>query len=749
MKELFIIHHKDKKPLYALTILFVFVNLFWAFYTDNTWDDDCPARFQNTVHALTDPHQFVSLWNRPLFIALFVFPAQLGSWTIPILQTLFSIIAGYSLYQVAKNQQLRFAYLAFPLLAFQPFVFGVSRYAMTEPLAITLICLSLFFQTKKKWNAFAICGALLPLARMELVIFFPFYAIALINAKKYLSILILGIPSLLWALAGGLLNNNLLWIIDETIGKEKKENRYGHQEWDTYLSRYAYVVGPVLMLFSFLGSFKAWKSKFLRVYTLFPFLLGFLVYTLFSWKLNMGNAAGFLRNIIPLSPFLSLICLAGITSWFAFGSKRNQKLKDCPNLKKVQATQWLKKAKSFNSKINIGKYYGLIFLIIAVCFIYFFYSNKLELHHKISKNTSDLSIFYAASILFVFSILILFLNRRILNYVFPIVIFLTLSSYTLIVEHPLANSNPERQLVSNFAKIYNNTYFKDRITHVNHPWFLWSTGRYRYDSQMKIMKKDSLKKAGVGTLALLETHYSNRLGGDVNQTFLHKQKEWIEIARYTTPKQNFILSAYEKVNGVDEYEKVHFKFIEATDSSNPTSFYCLGNTYLTKLKNLEKAYNAFGKSVQIDSTYAEGFLGLGKTMILKRNYKSAILFFNKGLENSPKNFTILLQKGIAQINMKHFNAAIKTFKKASKINSKDHNVWFYTGLAYEGQKKINEALKAYEQALKRKPTFAEAWQNVSIIQYGQKDKKSACENIKKAYKYGSTSAKRLIPQICK
>ena len=195
------------------------------------------------------------------------------------------------------------------------------------------------------------------------------------------------------------------------------------------------------MLFSILGSFKAWKSKFLRVYTLFPFLLGFLVYTLFSWKLNMGNAAGFLRNIIPLSPFLSLICLAGITSWFAFGSKRNQKLKDCPSLKKVQVAQWLKKAKSFNSKINIGKYYGLIFLIIAVYFIYVFYSNKLELHHKISKSIHDLSIFYAASILFVFSISVLFLKRKISNYVFPIIIFLTLSSYTLIIEHPLANSN--------------------------------------------------------------------------------------------------------------------------------------------------------------------------------------------------------------------------------------------------------------------------------------------------------------------
>ena len=749
MKELFIIHQRDKKPIYTITVLFVFVNLLWAFYTDNTWDDDCPTRFQNTLHALSDPNQFVSLWNRPLFIVLFVFPVQLGSWTIPVLQTLFSIVAGFSLYQVAKSQHLRFAYLAFPLLALQPFVFGVSRYAMTEPLAITLICLSLFFQTKKKWNAFAICGALLPLARLELVIFFPFYAIALFNAKKYLSILILGIPSLLWALAGGLLNNNLLWIIDETLGEEKKENRYGHQKWDTYLSRYAYVVGPVLMLFSILGSFKVWKSKFLRFYTLFPFLLGFFIYTLFSWKLNMGNAAGFLRNIIPLSPFLSLICLAGITSWFAFGSKRTQKLKSCPNLKKGKATQWVKKAKSFNSKINSGKYYGFIFLTIAVYFIYIFYSNKLELHHKISKNTRDLFLFYTSSILFVFSLTVFFLKRKTLNHLFPTGVLIILFSYTLIIEHPFANSNQERQLVSNFAKLYNNTYFKERTTHVNHPWFLWSSGRSRYDSQVKTMKKDSLKNANIGTLALLETHYSNRLGGDVDQTFLYKEKDWIEIARYITPKRNFILSTYEKVNGVDDYEKVHFKFIEATDSLNPTSFYCLGNTYLTKLKNLEKAYNAFGQSVRLDSTYSEGFLGLGQTMVQKRNFKSAVNFFNKGLEISPKHFNILLQKGVAQINMKQYNAAIKTLKKATKVNKKDHRSWFYIGLAHQSQKKLNDALKAYEESLKRKPTFAEAWQNVSIIQHSQKNKKSACENIKKASKYGSASAKRLIPQICK
>ena len=161
-------------PLLIITLTFIFVNLFWAFYSDNTWDDDCPARYQNTLHAFNDPSQFIKLWNRPLFVIIFSLPVQLGAWTIPILQTIFSIVGGFSLYHVAKHFKFRFAFLAFPLLALQPFVFGVSKYAMTEPLAITLICLSLYFHVRKKWNAFAIAGSLLPLARMELVIFFLF-----------------------------------------------------------------------------------------------------------------------------------------------------------------------------------------------------------------------------------------------------------------------------------------------------------------------------------------------------------------------------------------------------------------------------------------------------------------------------------------------------------------------------------------------------------------------------------------------
>ncbi len=746
MKQLFNIYSKDKLPMFLITGLFLFVNLFWAFYSDNTWDDDCPARFQNTLHALQDPTQFVNLWNRPLFVLIFALPVQLGSWTIPIVQTLISIIAGFALYQVCKQFKFRFSYLVFPLLAFQPFVFGVSKYAMTEPLAIALIALSLFFQVKKKWTAFAISGALLPLARMELAVFFPFYIFALLNAKKYLTILILGIPGLLWALAGGIIHDNLFWIIDETIGKEGKENRYGHQEWDTYLSRYAFVVGPVLLFYAFLGMVKTWKTKFLRNYVLFPYLLGFFIYTLFSWKLNMGNAAGFLRNIIPISPYLAIIGLAGINAWFAFATRKKMVLQ-VDNKSKI-INHLKEKAIKFNRNLSNGKFYGFILLALSVFLIGVFYTKKLELHHKLTKD-DDYTILAFSGGLLVFSLIMLFLKKNILKTLTPIAVLIFLTGYTLVIEHPMANASDERELVSEFAQFYKGSYLEERTTYVNHPWFIWSAGKDRFDPGLNVMKKDSLKSAKVGSIALFETHYSNRLSGNVPQSYLAADKNWIEVDRLIAPKRNFVLSVYEKVSGKEDYVKTNMKYISATDSIKPSSFYSLGHMYLTKKRDFENAYNAFGKAVNLDSNYADGFMGLGMVMAQKRNFKSAIDFFNKGLKIYPEHFNILLQKGVAQLNNRQFNAAIKTFRKAAEANIKDFNSWYYIGLAYQNQNKGQKAINAYEQCLKRNPKFAMAWQQVATIQFAMKNKKAACINIKKAAQYGSTQAKSMINKICK
>lgn len=745
--KLFKINANDKLAVYLLTAVFAIVNLVWAFYSDNTWDDDCPGRYQNTLNAFVHPEHFVSLWNRPLFVVIFSLPVQLGAWTIPVLQTMFSIIAGFSLYQVANHFKLRFAYLALPLLWFQPFVFGVSKYAMTEPLAITLICLSLWLQLEKKWSWFALCAGLLPLARLELAVFFPFYIIPILQNKAYKSLIMLAVPGLVWALAAGIIHNDPLWLLNETIFKESGENRYGNQQWHTYLSRYGYVIGPVILLFSVLGINFTSKNKHLRYYILAPFLIGFFVYTLFSWKLSLGNAAGFLRNIIPISPYITIIALAGIHAWFVFSSKKSISVTKVKAPSKMK--NWLQKASRFNKVIGNGKFYGFITITIMVAITYLYYTHELKLHHKLSTTDYDYSLFTGVLSLAIITSAGLLLNRKLFKIVLPSAIIITLLSHTLITEHPMANANDERTVVSEVANLYTKIYLSEKQTFVNHPWFIWSGKLDRYAGNLNYMVKDSLKGAKAGDIAIFDTHYCNRLGSDVSSGYMASQKDWVELARFYTPKNNFVMNAFEKVNSKADYLPAHMRYLAATDSLEKTGFLCLGFTYLNHLNDLEKAYNAFAKSVNIDSLYTEGFMGLGLVMNKKNNPKAAIEFFNKALSINEKHHLSQLNKGVSYLNLKDNKAAIYTLKKATETNKKNHQAWFYLGIAYFQAKKNAEALKAYESCLKLNPKFPQAWFNVAVAQMQMKQQKAACQNMKKAADLGFKRAQQMLPQICK
>ena len=469
------------------------------------------------------------------------------------------------------------------------------------------------------------------------------------------------------------------------------------------------------------------------------------MYTWFSAKANMGNAAGFLRNIIPISPFLAILSLAGINSWFTFASKRPINTSNI--VKSKHTKKWVLKAKKFNSKISNGKFYSFLVLLFSAAFVLVYYPYKLKIHHKITDKQDYTLMGYCIG-LFLICVSILFLKRKIINWLMPSAVLTALFGYTLIVEHPMANSSEERQIISEFANIYTNSYLKERRTHVNHPWFIWTSKTNRYDSHLNYMRKDSLKKAPNESIALFETHYSNRLNGNVSQSYLTKDGKWIEISRMITGKRNFILSIYEKIENKNNFIAAHVKYIDATDSLDPAAFFCLGNTYMYKLRDFENSYEAFSKAVSIDSTYSEGFLGLGMVMVNKRNFNSAVQFFNKGLESTPNNFNLLLQKGVALINMKQYNAAVKTLKEATKANKKDHQAWFYVGLANQQSKQNKKAIEAYKKCLQKKANYASAWENVAILQYSEKNYKDACINIKKAVKNGSKRAIQLKSKIC-
>ncbi|MEY3443311.1 MAG: hypothetical protein RLZZ519_1592, partial [Bacteroidota bacterium] len=318
---------------WALLGIYAVISLLWAFSTDAPWDDDCPTRFLNTRNALTDPIQFISVWNRPLWVLLFAIPAQLGKVSVPLLMTLISSLGAWMLWKGVAKLNVAHGWLVIALYIFQPFFFGTSRVALTEPLAATLICAGFYFLVHKKWGLYALMGGLLPLARLEMSVLLMIWLLPLVKERQWKAIVWMFAPMLVWNLVGGLLTGDFNYVFNQTFGLDKGVNRYGQTSFSHYFERYFYVTGPVVAMLLTLGFAFRLRNKSVQTWIDWQFLLGFLVYVMFSWKLSMGNAAGFLRNLVPLSPLAALIALDGFNLAMATITKSGdaQRLKQLKN----------------------------------------------------------------------------------------------------------------------------------------------------------------------------------------------------------------------------------------------------------------------------------------------------------------------------------------------------------------------------------------------------------------------------------
>ena len=246
----------NEKWIFALLVGIYILTAVWGLLSEATWDDDCATRYYNTRHALEDPEQFIRIWNRPLFVLLFTLTVQLGKHIIVFQMALISVLTCYALYKAAKTLKIPNAYLIIPFTAFQAFYFPISFNALAEPLAACIMALGLLFYTQKRYLAFAVVGAFLPLARLELAPLLAIWAFVLIQQKQWKIIPVLIVPTLLWNFAGTYFHGDPLWLYNKTIGSGQSENRYGHTSFWSYFHRYIFVVGPVVFYFMLIGLFE-------------------------------------------------------------------------------------------------------------------------------------------------------------------------------------------------------------------------------------------------------------------------------------------------------------------------------------------------------------------------------------------------------------------------------------------------------------------------------------------------------------
>lgn len=784
--------------VYTSCLLYFILAVIWHFSTDAPWDDDCVTRFFNAQDALKEPVHFVKLWNRPLFMILFVIPFQISKHTI-LLMAVFSAIGAILLYEAARKMDFRYPWLVVPLMLFQSYFFPISYNALAEPLAAILICFGFYFLSRKNYLAFTIAGSLLPLARLELSILLVIWAAELIRAKQYKYLPLFAAPMVLWSLAGSLLDGGTFWLYDQTIGKENSSNRYGHKEFSHYFKRWVFIVGPVVFYTMFVGLAERLFKLKVTLFNHGQFVLGFLLYVIFSWKLNLGQAAGFARHLIVLAPFASLMAARGTEAWLSmyFGRQEeadpaipeetvddallvkkrlldariaelNQQAED-GTLKKRQLRHAIHaaekeimgsvkptrsetkfKPKKATDLTGIAVMVGSLFALGAV---YFYSAFTFIGHHKLSEEVNYTNVYVMLGLFALFGLL-WFLREPLkkLKWVpigVTLLVALACASFTLITEGPDAHNSPERMAMGRLSRVIANSDLMHHPIYVNHGWFYWASGLPRDTISFGGVTKDNLNKAPDSSLFIWENHYSHRLMGDVTQGTMTTDKRFIPLLTERSSDNRFIAFVYQKLPNATEEEKT--ALYDKLEQRFPEEASILLNRANLKFnkKKFGEALHYYQRVLRVDPLNLDALQNTAMTYVSIGDNTKALEFAQKAIDQEPKLSGAHYKLGLVHANMQQWQKAIEAFSEAIRLNKKYNAAYENRALAYIRQKNWAKAIGDYNSLLQMNPSNkGQIFYNRATTLMQQNRKELACKDLQQAFANGYGPAQQLLEAQC-
>ncbi|HWE04400.1 MAG TPA: hypothetical protein VG326_18495 [Tepidisphaeraceae bacterium] len=198
-------------PVVGAILLFAALSSYCAIRSEGFIAGDACIHYFSARHAFSNPKNLVDVWNRPLVTALYAGPAWLGDReAIRVVSMLVAIGCGCVSYWIARGQGLATPALALIFTLGQPMLFLHSFAEMTElPFALLIGSAFLAWQ-KERFALAALLVSWSPLARPEGFGIVALMLAALLIYRKWLWVLILPIPVILWDVAGWLMSDRAL-----------------------------------------------------------------------------------------------------------------------------------------------------------------------------------------------------------------------------------------------------------------------------------------------------------------------------------------------------------------------------------------------------------------------------------------------------------------------------------------------------------------------------------------------------------
>jgi tetratricopeptide (TPR) repeat protein len=157
------------------------------------------------------------------------------------------------------------------------------------------------------------------------------------------------------------------------------------------------------------------------------------------------------------------------------------------------------------------------------------------------------------------------------------------------------------------------------------------------------------------------------------------------------------------ITEVEGYWKKHIKEdMEKNLKSRPELYYWIGEYYLRrgkdKANDLTHAEENFKLAMDGAPKKGEGYLGMGRMAIRKKDDENALKFLTKAAELMPKDEDALYYLGVAQVNSGKIKEAIESMNKSIAIYALNQNALAGLGRAYSHGGEYEKAMDAFERA---------------------------------------------------
>ena len=324
------IPNEDKRALWLTGAVFL-CYVAYSFFSAGFYQHDEIGHYFNMREFWKNPNVILGNSAKTGYKLIYVIPSLLGNKFLVYLNCAITAFACFLTYKVAQRIGSKFAWLAFFMLALQPYWIQLSFRNYADTFSGFVLLVALYFHSEKKYVTSSLILSYAGIIRQEFLLLLPLYGIWQALNKRWLCFILLGVFPLLNNIWGYFATGEPLYLLTSS---SKTAARYAdewpRQGFDHYFKMGITIWGAAqcLLLVMYIVLFVSKRAKLFNEadyikdypqqkdisnslwFISIPVLVYFSIHCIFNWEaVKIGAATGGnLRYMTAIAPLVALLC---------------------------------------------------------------------------------------------------------------------------------------------------------------------------------------------------------------------------------------------------------------------------------------------------------------------------------------------------------------------------------------------------------------------------------------------------------